>query len=40
MNIIYDWPTWVLVVSVLALMFAANEVGYRLGRVQSGEEPG
>jgi hypothetical protein len=39
MDMIYDWPTWVLVVSVLALMFAANEIGYRLGRVRHGEEP-
>lgn len=31
MNIIYDLPTWVTVVSLLVLMFAANEVGYRLG---------
>ena len=39
MNIIYDWPTWVLLVSLLALMFAATEVGYRLGRARHAEEP-
>ena len=39
MNIIYDWPTWVIVVSLLALMFAANEVGYRLGRGPRADEP-
>ena len=39
MATIYDWPTWVLVVSVLGLMFAASEVGYRLGRARQAEEP-
>ncbi|WP_422928377.1 hypothetical protein [Singulisphaera sp. PoT] len=27
-----DWPTWIVVTSLLALMFVADEVGYRLGR--------
>ena len=39
MATIYNWPTWVLVVSVLGLMFAASEVGYRLGRARQAEEP-
>ena len=39
MDRIYDWPIWVLVVSLLALTFVATEVGYRLGRAQRAEEP-
>lgn len=26
------WPTWVIVVTLLGLMFTANETGFRLGR--------
>ena len=39
MDIIYNWPMWILVAGVLALMFAANEVGYRFGRARQAEEP-
>ena len=39
MNIIYEWPTWVIVVSLLALTVAATEVGYRFGRAPRPEEP-
>lgn len=39
MHSIYDCQSWIIVASILALMFAANEASYRFGRVRSGEEP-
>lgn len=30
-NLVFDWSAWVMACGMLALMFAANEVGFRLG---------
>lgn len=28
---LYDWPTWLIIVGLLALMLVSNEVGFRFG---------
>lgn len=38
MDIIYELPPWLFSVGVLTFMFAANELGYRLGRAHETEE--
>jgi hypothetical protein len=35
----YDWPTWWLLAGLLALMFAANEAGFRIARRRYRDEP-
>lgn len=34
----YDWPTWLIVVSLFALMMAANEFGFLYGRREHDRE--
>jgi hypothetical protein len=38
-DIIYTWPIWVPVGIIFFLMFAANELAYRVARSRRGEEP-
>jgi hypothetical protein len=34
MNLLYDWPTWLIVVGLLLVALLANELGFRFGRMR------
>ncbi len=38
MNVIYNWPIWIVVVAILVLWFVASEIGFRLGSSRKADQ--